>query len=355
MLAAAATASLTGRARAGDEDPQQQSSTDEAQRLHIEAHRLYDADEYQSSAETFAELLDIFPESNENRVVRENALLNTLQSALDAHSRAASLAPDANPEAPLRFAEKILVDYRSSFSDAYGSDAKVSSAVDEVGSELDTALEPFELPPWRARDEGTMEDSLHEAMRIYDEGQRLYEAERSEDAVRAWAGMFAVLPEEEATKELRESLLVHVIEVAISAPGRSDASGSVDGEETLDFAVQILTAYNVRYAQAYGDGAELPAPVKELAAKLREARESLVRPPSRPPTQGYCLSPCLSACLSQIPPPRGCRGDNDGLGMLGLLVAPVLARRRSEVLRSIAERLPADVVQRLRDRSTDDD
>lgn len=207
----------------------------------------------------------------------------------------------------------------------------------------------------RAGDPKTDVPPTSELERIYVEGQRLREEGEHEQAARTWAELLLLLPEEEEWKVIRENVVLNIIDASLEANRRYDPSSGVDQEVLLDFAAEILADYTAKYTEAYGEGAAVSAEIKEVEDKLQEARDSLVAQ-CLSPIVGPCLQPCLSPCLSQLPPPRGCGGESDnGLGMLGLLAVPVIARRRSDVLRAVADRLPADVAKKLGLHADDDD
>ncbi len=68
--------------------------------------------------------------------------------------------------------------------------------------------------------------------------------------------------------------------------------------------------------------------------------------------------PCLSImpCLSPPPPMRGCRSKRNEMAMLGSLVLLGLrSRRRRDAVETVADRLPPDVAERLRERTEPDD
>lgn len=182
--------------------------------------------------------------------------------------------------------------------------------------------------------------------RLYIEGQDRYAEGDFVGAAERWTELLGALPENEANRATRESVLINIILAYLDAYRRVRTDAGERDIEHLHAAQRIVDDYLVQFRESYGDAVALSSAVQEktdeLAASLRN-HQAEVAP---------CLQPwpCLSPCLDPLPPPatrRGCSDKND-VALLGLLALPgVVRRRRREILAQVSSRLPADVVKRL--------
>ncbi len=201
----------------------------------------------------------------------------------------------------------------------------------------------------RGQESGASDDSvMSEVERLYLKGQEHIEAKQFDLAAQAFHECREKLAEAEEFKTIRESLLLNEVDALILAFNQVRAVDGTHQFEFLDRADESLAKYRADFASAYGDQASITAAVEEMAAELQDTRDAATRKPKPDdPDISVCLQPCLQPCLSPLPPPRGCHGDDDGLAVLGLLALPAIARRRKDVLASVKDRLPKDVVAKL--------
>lgn len=212
----------------------------------------------------------------------------------------------------------------------------------------------------RGRQGDPPEDPLiSEVERLYLEAQERYGAGEFALAADLYHECLENLPEAEEYREIRGFIVTNELQSRLQAFNRIR---SIDGQyqfEFLDRADEVLAKYRADFAAAYGDTASVSAGVEEIATELRDARDAAMRTPTSfclQPCLDPCLQPCLQPCLSPPPPPRGCHGGSDNsIAMLGLLALPRIARRRKDVLASLKDRLPKDVVAKLEDRSDESD
>jgi hypothetical protein len=194
--------------------------------------------------------------------------------------------------------------------------------------------------------------SAYEIERLYLAGQDRYAARDFAGAAEEWTELLRLLPENEKNREIRENVLINVLQSHLDAYRRlRNDDGSRDVEH-LHAAKRLFDAYVEDYRTTYGEEALLAAAVRdkgdEVDAALAEA--AFEEPP--PSCLAPCLGPYIGPCLEPLPPPpmrRGCGGERDDLALLGVLALPgIVRRRRKDVFAGLASRLPADVAERLR-------
>jgi uncharacterized protein (TIGR03382 family) len=193
---------------------------------------------------------------------------------------------------------------------------------------------------------------------LYIEGRDKYEAGDYVGAAQVWTRLLEGLPESHGSANIRENVLLNVIEAYASAFERlRDDQGHRDIEH-LYAAKRVADAWIAQWTAAYGDDIAAPTAIQERLAELDRQIETAERYPDA--DIGPCLTqigPCLSPCLQPPPPPptrQGCGGnDAPQSAMLGLLPLAAIRRRRREVLDRLRDRLPPDVVARLHDRDDD--
>lgn len=189
---------------------------------------------------------------------------------------------------------------------------------------------------------------------LYIEGKDKYEAGDYVGAAQVWTRLLDGLPPSHGNDNIRENVLLNVIEAYSTAFERvRDDQGHRDIEH-LYAAKRVADAYLAQWIAAHGEAVVLPKAVQEQIAVLHETIADAEQYPDA--DIGPCLTdigPCLQP--PPLPPTRqGCGGDDvPDAAMLGLLPLAAIRRRRREVLDRLRDRLPPDVVARLRDRDRD--
>jgi hypothetical protein len=193
---------------------------------------------------------------------------------------------------------------------------------------------------------------------LYIEGKDKYDAGDYVGAAQVWTRLLDGLPESHGSANIRENVLLNVLEAYASAFERvRDDQGHRDIEH-LYAAKRVADAWIAQRIAAHGEAVVVPPVVQERISVLDRRIEDAERYPDA--DIGPCLTqigPCLSPCLQPPPPPptrQGCGGsDAPQSAMLGLLPLAAIRRRRREVLDRLRDRLPPDVVARLHDRDDD--
>lgn len=188
----------------------------------------------------------------------------------------------------------------------------------------------------------------------YDEGRDKFEAGDYVGAAQVWTQLLEGLPESQGSANIRENVLLNVIEAYQSAFERlRDDQGNRDIEH-LYAAKRVADAYLAQRVAVYGDADVVPAAVQERVSVLDETIAEAEQYPDA--DVGPCLTR-IGPCLQPPPPPptrQGCGGsDAPESAMLGLLPLAAIRRRRRDVLDRLRDRLPPDVVARLLDRDDD--
>ncbi len=193
-----------------------------------------------------------------------------------------------------------------------------------------------------------------EVERLYGTGEDRYDRGDFAGAVEAWTELLELLPEEEANRAARATMVLRIADAHVrtydQVPG---ADGNRDPAH-LHRARTLLDDYERTLRETYGASAPIPDRIESMRRDIDE-RLAAFDPEDVGPCLQPCLAPpCLAPCLSPIEP-RGCGGKQPAaafvvLGALGLGI-----RRRRDALVAVEGALPADVVARLRTRLDRDD
>lgn len=124
-------------------------------------------------------------------------------------------------------------------------------------------------------------------------------------------------------------------------------AATAEADPALATELCEATRYHADAVAAHSQA--LPEQINEARTAQAEA-EAHCGELLEPHTVGPCLIPPLGPCLSIIEDPRGCGHRRDGgVAMLGALAFMGLrSRRRRDAVERLADRLPADVVAKLR-------
>lgn len=120
----------------------------EVERLYVEGQNRFESRDYAAAAESWTRLLDLLPESPENRAIRESVMINVLEAHLHAY-RLLVDATGARDIEHLRRAEATLEAYYAAYRRAHGDRVAMSREVQDKGHELEQTLraaEPEETP-----------------------------------------------------------------------------------------------------------------------------------------------------------------------------------------------------------------
>jgi hypothetical protein len=118
----------------------------EIEALYREGQAHYQQRHYAAAAEAWTRLLDLLPESEDNREIRESVILNVLDARLEAYALVLDDGRKPNVE-HLRAAKATLDDYYLSFRRVHGDRVAVSAPVQERAEAIDRALAEAEPPP----------------------------------------------------------------------------------------------------------------------------------------------------------------------------------------------------------------
>lgn len=185
------------------------------------------------------------------------------------------------------------------------------------------------------------------------EGKQRFGEERYVEAAQIFTEVLGQIDEELLNRPSRENVMLNVL-IAYEWAYRS--SSDEQGHEDvalLDEGQRVLDAYRADLARVYPSHETPSESLVEAIERFEEARRVAHETHDEP-------EPPIGPCLSPPPPPpflesKGCGGDDEGsIAWLGVLALPVVRRRR-RALERLADRLPPDVVQRLRARADDDD
>ena len=186
--------------------------------------------------------------------------------------------------------------------------------------------------------------SNEEIGRLYGEGQEKFEQKDYAAAADRFEELFDRIPESPNNRAIRESLALNILDACIL--------GFEDSREPafLERGREFIRRYYAEFVPVYGESVAVIAELQSVATRISELEQDI----RDAETLGPCLDPCLSACLAPPPPclqsiepRRGCGGGGDP-GLAAALLLPLGLRRRRDVLERLADRLPADVIERLR-------
>jgi hypothetical protein len=192
------------------------------------------------------------------------------------------------------------------------------------------------------------EADVGEIERLYVEGQNRYEASDYMGAAASWTELLDALPEEEESRVVRESVVVNVLDAHRTAYERLLDEQGNRVPEHLEAGLDVVATYRAAFAEAYGPDAAISAAVQVKMAEL----EDMLQRHHEPPRQDWsCLAPCLQPCLSPpLDDPRGCGAHRQPSAVVLLLLGPLgFIRRRRDAIEHLADALPPDVLNRLRD------
>ena len=203
---------------------------------------------------------------------------------------------------------------------------------------------------------------MEEVERLYLAGQEHYEAQDFEAAARAWVELLEVLPESKENRAIRENVVVNVLYAYGDAFERMRADDGTRRTELAEAALAVAAEYVEELKAAFGEDAVVAAAITEKTEEIAAALERYNNPPGderiesclQPCLEPPCLAPCLQPCLDIER--RGCGAGRDNFvksAFVFLAALGVRRRRRRDVLDDVAERLPTDVVTRLRKRGDD--
>jgi len=175
----------------------------------------------------------------------------------------------------------------------------------------------------------------------------LTEQKEYAEAARMLEEVFERVPEGNTNRGLRETIALNVLDAYLSAY-REDGE-SIHLHRAQAFRERYRAAIEAEYPGKDVTTADVHAKSDELDEALAKLAKTYAFEPCLSvigPEVGPCLEP-PPPCLQPIEPKRGCGGDGDP-GLAAALLLPLGLRRRREVLEELADRLPADVVERLR-------
>ena len=199
-----------------------------------------------------------------------------------------------------------------------------------------------------------------EAARMFHDALLLKESKAYADAARMLEDVFDRVPEDGPYRGVRETVALNVLDAYLSAY-REDGE-TVHLHRARAFRERYQAAIEAAYPGQDVTTADVRAKSEALDAALAELAKTyeftpcltVIAPepePTEPPV-GPCLSP-PSPCLQPIEPKRGC-GDDGDPGLAAALLLPLGLRRRRDVLDRLADRLPADVLARLKAKLDDE-
>lgn len=198
----------------------------------------------------------------------------------------------------------------------------------------------------------------------FDEGKQAFQDKEYLEAARIFSDVLGRVEEVLLNRPTRENMMLNVLLAYEWAYRTSTDAEGLKDVTLLDEGQRVLDEYRAELSRVYKSAADPSPELAEAIARFEEARRIAHEkhaPPGQPPEQAQEqeqeTEPPIGPCLSPPPPPptrRGCGGNGDqDLAFLGVFALPLVRRRRSAVER-LADRLPADVVQRLRDHADED-
>lgn len=187
------------------------------------------------------------------------------------------------------------------------------------------------------------------------EGKQRFQDKQYLEAAEIFTEVLGKIEEVLLNRPSRENVMSNILiayEWAYRASGRGEDDKDVS---LLDAGQRVLDGYRAELARVYPSHAEPSQSLVDAIARFEEARR-IAHEAHDSPTEPVEVGPCLSP---PPPPPivesKGCGSNDDSsIAWLGVLALPLVRRRRG-ALERLAERLPPDVVQRLRARPDDDD
>jgi len=120
---------------------------DRAKELNLEGQKRFDVQDYEGAASSWSRILEVLPENTVNREERENSLLIALEAYKEAfRSRRAAGGDDALKSAVehLRKGVALHAQYGAEYQRAYGNGARIGSAAQDSGAEIQRMLEDAE-------------------------------------------------------------------------------------------------------------------------------------------------------------------------------------------------------------------
>ena len=196
----------------------------------------------------------------------------------------------------------------------------------------------------------------------FEEGKQHFEEKRYLEAAEVFTEVLGRVDEELLNRPTRENVMRNVL-IAYEWAYRSstDDQGSKD-VTVLDAGQRVLDEYRAELQRVYPSHPTPSDSLAEAIGRYEEARRIAheAHGPSQAQAQAEPETEVVGPCLSPPPPEptahgKGCGGDGDSsVAWLGMIALPVVRRRR-RALERVADRLPPDVVQRLRQRTGEDE
>lgn len=198
----------------------------------------------------------------------------------------------------------------------------------------------------------------------FEQGRQRFSEQRYLEAAEAFTEVLGQVDEVILNRVTRENVMLNVL-LAYEWAYRTSTDDEGDKDVgLLDEGQRVLDGYRAELSAAYGKDADPSPELAEAIARYEEARRIAHEKHGSDPGEQDAVpeepDPPVGPCLSPPPPPpaaqaKGCGGGGDdaSVAWLGLLALP-LVRRRRRAVEHFADRLPADVMRRLR-QSADED